>query len=344
MTKPPLEGGFAIGVVNLRLLYFTDSHIRGTNPKNRKDDFPQTLENKLKEIVEIIEGQNIDYVIHGGDLFDRPDISVSVVSRFSRILKSIRVPFYIVSGNHDIFGHNPLTVNRTILGLLNELDFLTIISEDQKTILEKDDKRVQLTGKPYTFDIDTNTLSSGYIVKERDDDIDFAIHVVHGMLLDKPFVKGIPFTLLEDIKDTKADITLSGHYHSGFNTVEIEGKYFINPGAIVRITNSLREIDRIPQVVILDIGERISIEYVKLESALDGEAVLDRSQVEKYVFKSERMFEFKQTIDAAVDFEKMDINDVLIEVSFAEGLSEEVKAEALKRIADIQIRGMAGED
>ncbi len=328
----------------MRLLYFTDTHIRGTNPKNRKDDFPQTLENKLNEIVDIIKGNRIDYVIHGGDLFDRPDISISVVSRFSKILKSIMVPLYIISGNHDIFGHNPLTVNRTILGLLNELDFLTIINEDQKIILEEGYKRIQLTGKPYSYDIDTDLERSGYILKEKAEDVDIAIHIVHGMLLDKPFVKGIPFTLLEDIKNTKADITLSGHYHSGFNTVEIDGKYFINPGALVRITNSLREIDRSPQIVIIDIEESINLEYIKLKSALNGEMVLDRSEVEKHVFKSERLYEFKQIIDSALDFEKMDINDLLIEVSFAEGLSDEVKKEALKRIADIQIRGLAGDD
>ncbi|TJX16233.1 metallophosphoesterase [Tissierella creatinini] len=328
----------------MRLLYFTDTHIRGTNPKNRIDDFPQTLENKLNEIVDIIKVNRIDYVIHGGDLFDRPDISISVVSRFSKILKSIMVPFYIISGNHDIFGHNPLTVNRTILGLLNQLDFLTIINENQKIILEEGNKRIQLTGKPYSYDIDTDLERSGYILKERAEDVDLAIHIVHGMLLDKPFVKGVPFTLLEDIKNTKADITLSGHYHSGFNTVEIDGKYFINPGALVRITNSLREIDRIPQIVIIDIGENINLEYIKLKSALNGEIVLDRSEVEKYVFKSEQLYEFKQIIDSTLEFEKMDINDVLIEVSFAEGLSDEVKKEALKRIADIQIRGLAGDD
>ena len=33
--------------------------------------------------------------------------------------------------------------------------------------------------------------------------------MVHGMLLNKPFIKGIPYTFIDDIKDTKADITLS---------------------------------------------------------------------------------------------------------------------------------------
>lgn len=327
----------------MKILYFTDTHIRGTNPKNRIDDFTQTLENKLIEIINIVDTKNIDYVIHGGDLFDRPDISISVVSRFSKILKCIKVPFYIVCGNHDIFGHNPLTINRTVLGLLNDLDFLNIIEEGKKVILKNGKVKVQLTGQPYTYDIDNDVDKSKYIIKDIDEDVDYAIHIVHGMLLDKPFVKGIPYTLIDDIKDTKANITLSGHYHSGFKTIEIDGKYFINPGSLVRITNSLREMDRKPQVVLLDLEDELRIEYIPLKSALPGDLILDRTEVEKYVFKGERLYEFKQIIDSALNFDKMDINDVLIEVSTAEGLSDSVKFEALRRIAQIQMRDLNGE-
>lgn len=327
----------------MKLLYLTDTHIRGTCPKNRKDDFVQTLETKLTEIIQIIKEQNVDYVIHGGDLFDRPDISISVVSKFAKILKNIKVPFYIVSGNHDIFGHNPDTINRTILGLLDDLDFINVINKNIKIFLEKDNIKLQLTGQPYIYDIDDPLNKNNYILNDVADDVDYAIHVVHGMLLDKPFVKGIPYTLIEDIKDTLADITLSGHYHSGFKTTIFDNKYFINPGSLVRITNSLREIDRIPQVVIIDLDEKINIEYVQLKSALKGDFVLDRSEIEKFVFKSERLYEFKQMIDSALDFDKMDINDILIEVSASEGVSNEVKIEALRRIAEIQMRGLSGD-
>jgi DNA repair exonuclease SbcCD nuclease subunit len=327
----------------LRILYFTDTHIRGTNPKNRKDDFVQTLENKLLEILDIIKGKSIDYVIHGGDLFDRPDISISIVNKFAKILKQIDIPFYIVSGNHDIFGHNPETMNRTILGLLNELNFITVIEKDKKIILEKDNIKVQLTGQPYVYDIDDVLNRSNYILSDVDEGTNYSIHVVHGMLLDKPFIKGIPYTLVDDIKDTKADITLCGHYHAGFKTIEIKNKYFINPGSLVRVTNTLSEMDRKPQIVLLDMNDKIKIDYIPLASALDGDLVLDRSQVEKSVFRNERLYEFKQTIDSALDFEKMDINDVLIEVSTSEGVPDNVKAEAIRRIAQIQMKDYKGD-
>lgn len=327
----------------MKILFFTDSHIRGTTPKSRKDDFTKTLEIKFNEIVKIIDKEKIDYVIHGGDLFDRPDVSISLVSKFSKILNKIKVPVYIVSGNHDIFGHNPRTLNRTMLGLICELNVLNIINKDEKIILEKDNIKVQVTGQPYIYDIDNPDDKSNYIVKDVESSSDFSIHVVHGMLLDKPFIKGIPYTLVDDIKETLADITLAGHYHSGFKKIEIDGKYFLNPGSIVRISNSLREMKRKPKVVIINLEEKIDISYEYLYSALNGEDILDRKEIENSIYRRERMYEFKQTIDNAMNFEKIDINDVLMEVSNAEEVDEKVKKEALKRISLMQMKDMIGE-
>lgn len=326
----------------MRLLYFTDTHIRGTSPKNRKDDFVLTLEKKFYEILDIIKENDIDFVLHGGDLFHRPDVSVSIVSKFAKILAQITKPIYIISGNHDVYGHNPETINRTMLGLLNDLKIVNLI-DNKKIILEKEEVKVQLTGQPYVYDIDNLGGEKYYKVKNRDKNIDYSIHLAHGMLLDKPFIKGVPYTLIENITDTLADITLVGHYHSGFQEVEINNRYFVNPGSIARISNSLGEIDRTPKVVIMELTDKIDISYINLKTALDGKDILDRTEIERNIFRNEKIFEFQQNINEALDFEKIDINDVLIEVSNAEGITENVKTEALRRIADVQMKGKTGE-
>lgn len=330
-------------MLNLKLLFFTDTHIRGNTPKNRKDIFIDTVENKLLEITGIIKEYNIDFLLHGGDLFDRPDVSITIASKFAKILAKIQVPIYLISGNHDIYGHNPDTLNRTMLGLLDVLGVIRIIKNEDKIILEKDNIRVQLTGQPYIYDIDSTTNLDYYLVKDVEPNVNYSIHMVHGMLLDKPFIKEVPHTLIDDIKETMADITLSGHYHAGFNTTKIGNKYFINPGSMVRIANSLREMERIPKVILIELIDDIIIKEIPLKSALPGEEVLDRGEIEKNLFKNERIIEFKQTIDAALDFEKMDINEVLIEVSSAEGVEDKVKEEALRRIALSQMKGLNGD-
>lgn len=321
----------------MKLLYFTDTHIRGNNPKNRKDDFIETLRNKLNEVVHISIDRDVDYILHGGDLFDRPDISIAVVSEFSLILKKFKAPIYIVSGNHDIFGHNQKTINRTMLGLLSSLNLVNLVDENP-IILEKDNIKVQLTANPYSFNMEDEAYKYKYKVLKKNENVDYMIHMVHGFLLDKPFIKGIPHTLISEISDTLADITLAGHYHFGFKTVNIDNKYFINPGSLVRISNSLEEIKRRPKVILIDLEDKITIEEIYLKSALPGELVLDRSEMERHKFKRSKMYEFKEIIDTTSDLSSLDIFNLLIQISKNESIPENVRNEAIKRVEEIQLR------
>lgn len=321
----------------MKLLYLTDTHIRGTSPQNRLDDYQETLKEKLREIASIIKEEKIDYVLHGGDLFDRPDVSVSIVSDFAKIFQSFGVPIYIISGNHDIFGHNPDTLDRTMLGLLCNLGVMNLVNY-KKIILDKD-IRVQLTGSPYVYSMDEASNRENYILDEVDNTCKYSIHMTHGFLIDKPFLKEVSHTLIEDIRSTKADITLAGHYHFGFKTVELDNKYFVNPGALIRISNSKAEINRRPKVNIITLADEIKIEDRFLKCAKPGEEVLDRSEMERHQFKGIKLAEFKECIDATTNYNSLDIFDLLLKISKSENISEEVKKEALKRVEEAQING-----
>lgn len=321
----------------MKFLYFTDTHLRATNPKNRIDDFFETLKSKLNEVAEISIREKVDYVLHGGDLFDRPDTAISVVSDFSKIFQKFQVPIYMVSGNHDIFGHNPKTIHRTIVGLLDSFNILKLV--DEKGVILEKDKRVKLTANPYSVDMDNPVNRKNYIVSKKEDDIDYHIHLTHGFLIDKPFLKNVEHTLISEISDTKADITLGGHYHFGFKTQEIDGKYFINPGALVRISNSLIEVKRRPKVIIIDLEDEIKLKEIYLETALDGKLVLDRNEIERHKFKQDKIYEFKEIIDSTTDLGNLDIYKILSEIAINDSIDNKIKDEAIKRIEKEQIKG-----
>lgn len=322
----------------MKILYFTDSHIRGTSPKSRKDDFFQTVLTKMDEIFSLAEQKNVDYMIHGGDLFDRPDVSLAVMGEFAKIMKKMPCPLYIVSGNHDIYGHNPKTLHRTMLGLLSNFGFVSLLN-DQRILLKKAETTIQITSAPYTYEMD-KLQGEPYIVREVDPKADYAIHVCHGFLTERKLHPQIPHTMISEITETLADITLSGHYHFGFPTQEINGKYFANPGAIVRISNSIHEINRKPKVLLLELVKDvpIKIQDIYLKSARPGEEVLDRSEILQHQFKKSKLHEFKEIINSSGNFHKTDVFDLLTEISDHKGVSREVKEEAFNRIQDVQMK------
>lgn len=316
----------------IKFLFFTDSHIRGTNPKNRKDDFYETLKNKFNEIKELILKLNVDYVIHGGDWFDRPDISPSIVREFAIIIKSFERPVYTVAGNHDIFGQNPDTVGRTMLGLLEGTGIIKLLSHNDEILLDKKGIKVQIRGSGYSYNVDGEDYKKYYIVKKRED-ADYAINIVHGMLLQRPFYEGVQYTLLDDILETEADITFAGHYHSGFGVKKVGDKYFINPGSIVRVSTSISEISRKPEVVLLELGVGIKISEIELKTALPGDEVLDRESLMMSKDRDMKLHQFYQGIAASGEYKKIDLEEIISNIASNEELSDKVREEAIRRIA-----------
>lgn len=324
----------------MKILFFTDTHIRGFNIKSRKDNFLETLKLKFDEVFNLAEENKVDYILHGGDFFDKPDVSVSIVSEFAELLNKCKIPIYTICGNHDVFGHNPDTMHRSMIGLLNSVDILNILEEGDIKFLEKNGIRVQLTGQPYTYDIDEERNISKYIVDQVEDKVDYSIHMVHGMLLDKPFIKEVPHTLIEDVaKKTKASITFSGHYHTGFGVKNIDDKYFINPGSLIRMSSAYEEVKRKPKVILLELTEKIDIKEIPLKTALPGKEVFKEDSIVSDRNKEEQLYEFKQSIESSVNFDKLDINDILLEIAITENIDESIKEEALKRISEAQMAG-----
>jgi DNA repair protein SbcD/Mre11 len=323
----------------MKLLYLTDTHIRGTSPRSRTDDYQQTLKEKLREVQQIIQRERVDYVLHGGDVFDRPNLAPAVVRDFVQILQQFAVPIYAVAGNHDIYGHNPATIDRTMLGLLDTMGVIQLLQAGQKVRLEKAGRSVQLSGQAFHFDLDRRDLALDYGVT-NELNADYTIHMVHSMLVDRALPEGVAFTLLGQLEQLSAEVTpnllLTGHYHTGFPLQKRAGKYVLNPGALARVNNHPAEIGRTPQVVLIKLADTMQIRLIPLASAAAGEEVLDRSYLEEAAHRQSKLASFVQEIQAASTFRALDVMEIIEEIAQLEAIDATVKQEALRRIAVVQ--------
>ncbi|GGE24832.1 exonuclease SbcD [Marinithermofilum abyssi] len=321
----------------IRLLYVTDTHIRGTAPRSRTDDFVAALRNKLQEVVEIARKERVDAVLHGGDLFDRPDISPAVVREFARLLRRFEVPVYTVAGNHDIYGHNPDTVDRSMLGLLDAFGTVRLLRSGEKIVMEKEGLRIQLSAQPFHYDLDKRDPRLDYAVA-NETGADFCVHMVHGMAVDRALPEGVAHSMVHELFFDEVDVLLTGHYHAGFPLQHRDGKYIVNPGALARINNHPSEMRRIPQVALLDFDDTIHIRVIPIQCAAPGEEVLDRSYLEQAAYREEKMVSFVQEVRAAGEFRGLDVADIVEEIARLEGIEDDVKFEAMRRIAVVQER------
>ena len=319
----------------MKFLFFTDTHIKTNNPSSRIDDYPTTLKKKLTEIAEIGEREKVDYYLHGGDLFDRPDISIRTVKEYVSIFKNFHKPIYMISGNHDIFGHNPKTIDRTIMSLLSVLDVFHLIDSDDPIILNKNDLRVQVSGSPYHYNIDSSDKKSYH--PERLEDIDYHILLIHSLLLKNPFLESIQHSLIEEIQDPNIDVVLAGHYHSGFKETKYKNSLFFNPGSVVRISNSQPEVERIPKVLILNLSkDRIDYHYVSLKSAKPGLEVLT-SKTNEAKLRQENLENFKVLMQQTSNVNSYDIKDILLNFSKTKKISRTVIDMAFERLAKAEM-------
>lgn len=316
----------------MRLLFFTDTHIRTSSMRSRLDSITDALEEKLTEIASIAREHKVDAILHGGDLFDRPDVSVMTVSRFAKLFAAYPAPVYAIAGNHDIFAHNPKTLPRTMLGLLSVLDVIRLIPEEG--LIFENDCKVQLSAAPFRYDIDRGDRAS-YYAKRSSESVDWHLLMVHGMLLPKPFIADISHSVIPDLDEMDADIVLAGHYHNGFEPVESKGTLFLNPGSLLRTSNSKIDIQRTPQVILLDLhkNHEKQIRFIPLRSAKPGEEVLSRSDITEYEMRQENLEQFKLLVREHVDLERYDVFHMLEEIAKNEEFEPEIIQEALRRLA-----------
>ena len=313
----------------MRLLFLTDTHIRTASMRSRLDTILDTLEEKLREVAAQAREYHVDAVIHGGDLFDRPDVSVQTVARFATLLADFPVPIYVVAGNHDIFAHNPKTLPRTMLGLLSALHVIHLIPEEG--MLLENDCKVQLTAAPFRYDIDRGERIA--YCPQRNTLADWHIHVVHGMLLPKPFIADISHTVIADLPKIEADVVLSGHYHNGYDTIESKGTLFVNPGSLLRTSNSKIDMLRTPQTVLLSLSKEMTLTHLPLRCAKPGEEVLSRAAITEIEMRQENLEQFKLLVREHVDLERYDIFHMLEEVSQKEEFEPAIVQEAIRRLA-----------
>jgi len=246
----------------MKLLAFFDPHVDVRGPINRTDEFEETCFNKLEEVGAIAYKRGCSYILCSGDFFNRKGALVPhrLIARSADCLKSFKVPFLTISGNHDQFGGDPETIMSQPLGVLSRAAGFKILG---KTSVEQLDEDVFLTALPYYSGIDTHLED---YLPNRPEKAKIHIHLTHGSLMPKKPVWE-PYTLYSQLVGCKADFVLNGHLHDGYPTEKVGNVTIVNPGSLTRGALTESNINRQVGVVLIDTDTK-GVEFIPLKSAL----------------------------------------------------------------------------
>lgn len=321
----------------IRFLLIGDRHNSEHIPKCRKDDFQSNSLKKDLEIIELAKKHHVDAILHPGDFWTDADhkLKNDFIAKVANLWDNIydgdrKIPLIGIAGNHDLIGENVASIATTTTGLLDALGIFKLVSNNNPFIIEKDNKKVVITGVNYHKGMDKPEFICDYIVPQHLGDVH--IHIVHGMLSYKNLGKIIRHTKIENILETKADITFCGHDHNGFGIVQENGKYFINPGAVVRLSADKKEIARDVGVVLVTIDNCINCEFIKLNSALPSDEVIDRSSIDKELEFSEFTRGLKDKVENMDIGNSIGLDDILGEIYDEKKISDNIKADIKQSI------------
>lgn len=339
-----------------KILEFNDPHIQvGADMLCRKDIYWEALLEKFKDIGRIIKNENIDAVLIGGDLVQHPDVSSIIVREFVREIMAWKVPVFINPGNHDLYGHNPNSLWKTQMSLIDAAGIVTYLAGDRseiklfpKTSEESFDLYhdappyvIRITASPFRPELDKDGKADDYISTKKGEN-EFLIHLTHGMVVDRPIFNA-DCTLLKDFWDkTDADVTYCAHDHVGFGEIRHDGKLFINPGALGRVNADLKEFSRAVKCSVLEIKGSYSIEFgwkvfcshsfYSLKSARPAAEVLSREHIIKKQEQKNETDLFFSRIDISEAVKKVDVVEALNAVAAEEEADKAIVKSAKERI------------
>ena len=230
-----------------RVIHTGDTHLgyRQYHSPERRDDFLAAF----RQVVEDAITDDVDALVHAGDLFHDRSPNLADVHGAIRLLRDLRdagVPFLAVVGNHE------QTRGGQWLDLFHTLGLATRLG-DEPTVVGVDGDAVAFYGLDYVPPSRRDDLDYEFAAH----DADFAALVAHGPF--DPFVPEVrndrwdlPAAL--EASSVDFDVALLGDDHTA-DTVEIDGTWATYCGSTERVDASERD-DRGYNLVEFDGSER----------------------------------------------------------------------------------------
>jgi len=292
-------------MAGLSFLFRSDAHVADKSPASWKADYTAELWESLRQIGELARKYQVTAVLDGGDYFHvkaPTRTSHSLVAKTAMIHAEYPCPVWAIEGNHDMAYRSLETMDRQPLGVLFASE---VFHQLRDQVFERDGLRVRVVGVPYD---PFRTLESLREIKKAPED-DCLIVLVHALASKKPpanvedFFGENVFRYEDLVYEDGPDAWCFGHWHRDQGVERIDGRYFVNVGAVSRGALIKENLSRSPKVALIEVTKKgISVSSAPLQVAPASEVFdLERKARQERESKSIELFVERINQDAQID-------------------------------------------
>lgn len=267
--------------MSVNFIFRTDVHAADQSPSSWKGDYPAEIWESLRQIGVLAQKHKCSAVLDGGDFFHVKSPtrnSHALVAKAVVTQQAYPCPTYCVIGNHDIKHNNLDTVSEQPLGVLLESGVFKLLTDQT---FESDGVKVRVVGVHYSM---LRPLEDLLAIQKKSDE--YLVCVVHALASEKPPAKAegffgeSVFKYSDLVTKRGPDVWCFGHWHQDQGIVEVDGKIFVNLGAVSRGSLNRENIGRTPKVALLSFtNDIVDVKPLPLKVAPSSEVFdLERKQ------------------------------------------------------------------
>ena len=291
-----------------------DPHFSPKTPISRKDDYPNTLLNKLHNLYKLCMENKVSHCIFLGDLINCNQMTVEyLIQLYNGLLefKVAGIKLHTIIGNHDLpHGSREYLENSAISLLLQTvIDNNDLIIDDTLFVLENYYKPVSAV--------------KGVDFPERPDLI-YKILCGHYFYLNG--FNDTEHTLTpEKCKEMEYNMYFLGHDHTPYEPLKVNGYEVHRPGSFSRGTSDTCHIGRDDiKVCIFDTATK-QVEYKDIPGVLPSKDVFKETKLIEKLKESQIETTLSEDIDNLINSMTFDFSSDIYTVLDSLELKEEVK-------------------
>lgn len=233
-----------------KVLFIGDVHLSPRIPISRKDDYPNTLLNKLDQINTLALANNVSDIIFLGDIFNTKHMTlpffIKCFDRFKNI-KDNNINLYTCVGNHDILYNTDDTMKESPIQLLYDSNMFI-----KTPSLQLDTTTIDI----YDYTTLTPTLTQCEHTNQH--------HILVGHYFFHLGFNDTDHTLTKDqCRDLHYDSYILGHDHTPYSPITTSQYQVHRPGSLSRGTSNTCQVNRTNiQILMFD---TVTHEYTYLD-------------------------------------------------------------------------------